>query len=88
MCMKTTLNLFCFQNYWCATEKNLVKVHQVAFEKTKKYNLRRVSLFKFMQICICNRFKLFAEDILPLVSTEKKVYTIVKKRIYRRLAYS
>ena len=84
--MKTTLNLFCFQDYWCATEKNLIKIHQVVFEKTKRYNLRRAGLFKFMRIC--DRFKLFAEDILPLVSTEKKVYTIVKKRIYRRLAYS
>ena len=84
--MKTTLNLFCFQDYWCATEKNLIKIHQVVFEKTKRYNLRRIKLFKFMRIC--DRFKLFAEDILPLVNTEKKVYTIVKKRIYRRLAYS
>ena len=80
--MNTALNLYLLKDYLYASQKEkLVTVNIVKMKRKTNFNLQKRRSCEFVQAC--SKYKLYTEQILPLIDTSKGVY-ISSKKLERR----
>jgi hypothetical protein len=80
--MNTTYRLYLLKDYLYALQKEkLITINIVKMKRKTNFNLQKRRSCEFVQVC--SKYKLYTEQILPLIDTSKGVY-IVSKRPKRR----
>ena len=80
--MNTTYNLYLLKDYLYASQKEkLITINAVKIKRKTNFTLQKRRSCEFVQVC--SKYKLYTEQILPLINTSKGVY-IVSKKLKRR----
>jgi hypothetical protein len=80
--MNTTYRLYLLKDYLYTSQKEkLITINIVKIKRKTNFTLQKRRSCEFVQAC--SKYKLYTEQILPLIDTSKGVY-IVSEKLKRR----